>query len=517
MEKNKKTKVSRRDFLKGTAVSAAVVAGSGLLASCSNAAVTTTLPAKWDKTADVVVVGYGGAGAITAIAAREAGATVIVLEKQAVAGGSTAISGGVYYAAGTSVQTANGIVDSADKMYQHYINAGLGFNDPKQVRLAADHSAANIEKLIALGATFPSAPSVSGAEINVGSEVIARVHSVVYGDLSGGAAFFGVLNDGAKGQGAEILMETPATALVVNDKGEVVGVKANSAGTDMFIKASKAVVLTSGGFTRNDDMLRAYSEMGHYCQSLGAPNLTGDGHRMAFALGANAENISEILGIPGLTLPGAGAATYALWTFFMTIPAIFVNKKGQRFVDEYSFYDWKNTELLKQPDRYCFSVFDDSVREATATSLVGGFSADLAAEVTSGVVLKADTLEDLANQMGVPADLFVATIAKWNEDSAAGQDLAFGRTSGFGAIEKAPFYAFKTFPTMFDNSGGLKINESAQVMDVWGNPIPRLYAAGQISGGVIGEHYPGSGTALNALMTFGQIAGAAAAALTAWV
>jgi flavocytochrome c len=516
MEENKKSKITRRDFLKGTAVGAAAVAGTGLLASCAQPAVTSTLPEKWDKEADIVILGFGGAGAIAAIAAREGESTVIVLEKQAVPGGSTAVSGGVYYAANTSVQKANGIEDTADKMYQHYLNAGKGFNNPDMVRLAADRSAANVEKLIELGATFPSAPTVSGAEYNVGSEPIARVHSVVYGDMTGGGAFFNVLADAARAKGAEILMETPATSLVVNDKGEVVGVKASSAGADLYVKAKKGVVLTTGGFTRSEEMLYAFTMQGHYCQPLGALELTGDGHRMAFALGAATENISEILGIPGITLPGAAAATYALWTFFMTIPAILVNNKGQRFVDEYSFYDWKNTELLKQPDHYGFTVFDDAVREASAQSLVGGFSADLAAEVDGGVVMKADTLADLAAQMGVPADFFEATIANWNEVSAAGADAEFGRTSGFGPIEKAPFYAFKTYPTMFDNSGGLKINTSAQVIDVWGNPIPRLFAAGQISGGVIGEHYPGSGTALNALMTFGQIAAQSASALTAW-
>jgi flavocytochrome c len=508
--------VSRRDFLKGAAVGAVALSSSGLLAGCAPTATTTTLPKKWDKEADIVVVGFGGAGAAVAIAARKAGSSVVILEKREVAGGSTAICGGVYYASNTSVQKANGIVDTADKMYQHYINAGKGFNNPKLVRLAADKSAENVELLISLGADMSTPPTVSGAEYNVGSEPIARVHSTIFGDLSGGGAYFAVLEKGAKDAGAEVLMETPATKLIIDAAGQVVGVKADNAGTEMNIKAKKGVVITTGGFTRSEEMLYAFTMQGHYCQPLGAPGLDGDGHKMAFELGAATDNISEILGIPGITLPGAGAATYALWTFMMTVPAIMVNNDGMRFVDEYKFYDWKNTELLKQPDHVGFSVFDVTTRDTYKGAIVAGFSEDLAKEVTDGTVLKADTIAGLAKAMGVPAAKLEATVAKWNEDSAAGTDTLWGRTSGFGKIETAPFYAFKTFPTMFDNSGGLKINENAQVINVRGEAIGRLYAAGQVAGGVIGEHYPGSGTALNAGITFGLIAGTHASGLQAW-
>lgn len=514
MEQGKKD-MSRRSFLKGTALGAVALAGSGVLAGCTTKpAAETGLPEKWDKETDVIVIGFGGAGASAAIAVREAGAEVVVLEKQGVMGGSTATSGGVFYAAGTSVQKANGIEDSADKMYEHYMNAGKGFNDPALSRLAADASAANIDKLISLGATFPTAPSVAGAEYHVGSEPIARVHSVVYGEMTSGGAYFRVLEDGARNAGAEVMEETEAKELLVNSSKEVVGVKAVKAGTEMFIKARKGVILTTGGFTRSEEMMRAYSEQAFYCQPLGAPNLTGDGLKMAFALGAAASNIHEVLGCPGLTLPGKIAATYAFWTFG-TAPAILVNKLGRRFVDEFGFYDWKNTELLKQPDKYAFSVFDSVARDAAAGMIVMGFSNDLEQEVADGTVLKADTLAELAEKMEVPVDLFEATIARWNEDAVAGADRDFGRTLLLAPIETGPFYAFKTFPTMFDTMGGLKINENAQVIDVWGNVISRLYAAGNVAGGVLGEHYTGSGSALNAGMTFGFIAGKHAVGLEA--
>lgn len=514
MEKGTKD-ISRRSFLKGSALGAVALAGSGVLAGCTaKPVVESGLPEKWDKETDIVVIGFGGAGASAAIAAREAGAEVVVLEKQGVMGGSTATSGGLVYAAGTSVQKANGIEDSSDKMFEHYMNAGNGFNDPALSRLAADTSAANIDKLIALGASFPDAPTIAGAEYHVGSEPIARVHSVVYGEMTGGGAYFRVLEDGARNAGAEVMEETEAKELVVDGSKQVVGVKAVNAGTEMFIKARKGVILATGGFTRSEEMLRAYSEQAFYCQPLGAPNLTGDGLKMAFALGAAASNIHEVLGCPGLTLPGKIAATYAFWTFG-TAAAILVNANGERFVNEFGFYDWKNTELLKQPGRFSYSVFDAATRDAAPGMLVMGFSADLEQEVADGIVLKADTLAELAEKMGVPVDRFEAAIAKYNEDCVAGADTLFGRPFLLNPIETGPFYAFKTFPTMFDTMGGLKINENAQVIDVWGNVISRLYAAGNVAGGVLGEHYTGSGSALNAGMTFGLIAGKHASALEA--
>lgn len=511
-EEKEKNRISRRDFMKAAAIGGAAVVGSGILTGCASGS-STNLPAKWDKEADVVVVGYGGAGAISAIAALDAGAEVIVLEKREVPGGSTAICGGLIYAGGTSVQKEHGIEDSVDKMYQHYINAGKGFNDPDLVRIAVDQSASNIDKLIELGGSFPTAPSVSGAEINVGSEVIARVHGIAYGDLGGGGAYFGVLADGAKAKGAEILMETPAKSLFVNADGEVVGVMAESEGKEIAVKARKGVILTTGGFTRNKEMLKKFTRQGYYCQPLGTPGLDGDGLRMALALGADVAGICEILGIPGLTLPGAVSATYAFWTFFPDMPALLINLNGQRFVDEFAFYDWKCTELLHQPENTCFSVFDDTGLQVGAGRFVMGFSDDLQAEIDSGLVLKGDSLGELAKKMGVPEAKFEETIAKWNADAETGVDSQFGRIAGLSPLATPPFYAFQTFPTSFDNSGGLKINTNAQVVDVWGKPIPRLYAAGQVSGGVIGEHYPGSGTALNAFMTFGRIAGKNAANL----
>ena len=517
MTDEKKTttrRVSRRDFVKGAAAGATLLTGAGALAACGTTAAPGAapgVPESWDRETDVVIVGYGGAGARAAIAASDAGAEVLILEKRSVAGGASAICGGVIYAGGTSVQEANEIEDSADNLYQHYLNAGKGFIDTELARMAADSARENIDFLIGLGAEFPNPPSVSGAEFKVGSEPIARVHRVAYGDLVGGAAFFRVLADGAEERGAEVLLETPGKSLVVDGDGQVVGVVAESDGSEIYIKARKAVVLTAGGFTRSKEMLAAYTKDGYYGQPLGPEGLDGDGHRMALALGADMMNMWKIVGIFGVTPPGAVSATYA------STGGIVVNLEGKRFVDETSFYDVHSNELLEQDEGRGFSIFDEAYREAAGGPVIGAFSEDLEEEVSTGLVFKADTIGALAQQMGVPADRLEETVATWNEGVEAGEDGEFGRTARLAPIDTPPYYAFETYAAVFDTVGGAKINEKAQVVDVWGDVIPRLYAAGVNTGGLIGEYYPGSGTALNTtILTFGRVAGESAAAEEPW-
>jgi urocanate reductase len=150
------------------------------------------------------------------------------------------------------------------------------------------------------------------------------------------------------------------------------------------------------------------------------------------------------------------------------------------------------------------------------SSIVPGFSANLSTEVKAGTVIQAQTIAALATAINVDPARLQATINTWNGYAQSGQDLDFGRTAGLGTIQTPPFYAIQTFSTMFDTNGGLKINANAQVIDTSENVIPRLYAAGTNSGGVIGEYYPGSGTSLNQGLTFGRIAGAYAAKQQAW-
>ncbi len=503
---SKRNELNRREFMKDAAI-----VGTGGVTACVLGALSApaAMPEKWDRQSDIVIVGYGGAGACAAIAAREAGAEVLILEKQKNGGGNTAICGGVIYAGGTSVQKANNVADTADKLYQHFLKAGKSFVDPTLARIAADESAKNIDRLIQLGAKF-SAPVVSGAEVPAGSEPIARVHSITYGKLGGGAAFYKVLADAAQAKGTQIQLNTPVRQLIANADGEVIGVRAESEGKTIAVKARKAVVLAAGGFSRNKEMLAAYSRDGYYSPSLGVIGLTGDGIRMALALGADVTNMSKVVDDFGLTLPGAERATYA------GEGGIVVNILAKRFVDETLFYDRKAIILLQQPESRAFSIFDAAYRKARRSNIVPGFSAQLEKEVTAGTVKKADTIGALALLINVSSDTLEKTVKKWNEDVQAGADRDYGRKALLDPILTPPFYAYETLPVMFDTSGGVKVNARSQVVHVWGKVIPRLYAAGVNMGGLVGEFYPGSGSVLNGLLTFGRIAGKSAAAEKPW-
>jgi urocanate reductase len=499
--------LNRREFIKDAAIIGTGAATACLLGACSSA--PAAIPEKWDKETEIVVVGYGGAGACAAIMAREAGAEVLILEKLKTGGGNTAICGGVIYAGGTSVQKANKISDTTDKLYQHFLNAGKAFIDPALARIAADEAGKNIDWLIQLGAKF-AAPVISGAEVPAGSDPIARVHTTRYGALSGGAAFYKVLADAAQAKGAKILFNTPGKQLIGNADGEVIGIRADSGGKEITIKARKAVVLTAGGFSRNQEMLAAYTRDGFYSPSLGVPGLTGDGIRMALALGADVSNMSKVVDNFGLILPGAERATYA------GAGGIVVNILARRFVDETLFYDRKGIILLQQPEARAFSIFDEAYRKARGANIVPGFSAELDKEVATGTVKKANTLRALALHIKVPAAALEKTVTKWNEDAKAGSDSDWGRKTLLDPILIPPFYAYETFPVMFDTAGGVRINTKSQVVNVWGKIIPRLYAAGVNTGGLVGEFYPGSGAVLNGILTFGRIAGTNAAAEKPW-
>ena len=511
--------ISRRQFIgtvAGTAVVgvAAGIAGGYLSAPSTPSNQVIEVPSSWDKTADVVVVGGGVAGLSAAIAAVNAGSSVILLEKAADVGGATKMSGGLIYAANTSVQQKYGISDTVDAMIAHYTHAARGQANPGQISIAANKSADNITFMENLGAMFAK-PTVSGAEVCEGQPPIPRVHSTSTSDgkLSGGAAVISILKAGAQKAGVDILTNTAAQHLVARGGKEVLGVQALSNGATINVKAGKGVILAAGGFQGSKDMQIRFCEKAYESLPLGPPGLTGDGHLMGMAIGADTTVMHEMLGVPGLILPGAASATFIFPPEFISAPVIMVNSAGMRFVDETIYYEHRNQELLRQESYTIvgpvtvYTLFDQALLSSLGGgSIVPGFSKDLASEVSSGMVLRAQTIAGLASAMGVDQGNLSATLAKWNSYAQGGKDLDFGRTAGLGQIQTAPFYAIPTRSTMFDTKGGLKINGNAQVLDTDGNVIPRLYAAGTNSGGVLGEYYPGSGSALIQGLTIGRIA-----------
>jgi urocanate reductase len=470
------------------------------------------LPEKWDREADVVIVGAGGTGVVAAIEAASAGTRVLVVEKAPVAGGSTILSGGCVEAAGTPVQRAAGIDDdSAEKQYQFWIAAGEGRSDPELVRVMADNSAGNLQWLMEQGIEYHGLMGVT-AIAYVDPELF-ELRNHIPGPagspaMNGGAAkfYFPILYQSAEDKGAEFLLETPATSLVRDPEKGVIGVRVESDGKEMYIKAKKGVVLATSSFDYNKEMARAFSPQQLWALEAGnpisCPTNTGDGIKMAMEIGADLAGLGGTIGIPS---PGIGQAA---------APGIWVNRYGQRFINEASHYAFASRAIFNQEQHLAWAVFDDKVMQQSGAAL--GLHDVVGEGTASEAVKKANTLQDLAQILGVSAGALEATVAKWNEGAANGEDTVFGKVEGLQAIDQGPYYAVQLYETSLGALGGVTINTHAQVLDVYGMVIPRLYAGGQAAGGIMGPYYNYSGGGVGTTVCFGRIAGKNAAAEKPW-
>ncbi|MDR1183277.1 MAG: FAD-binding protein [Coriobacteriales bacterium] len=534
---------SRRDFLKGAALIGVSTLGAGLLTACNDDAAAVSgneelAPGgveSWDYEADVVVVGYGGAGAATAITAHDAGAKVIILEKMPEGGGNTAVSGGGFLCPNDAGQAYTYITKLFD-----FSNSVM---DGEIVKVFSDESVKNVEWLQSLK---------EGTEVRIyGHAGYGKVegadsqdkYQVVVSSGTAAAGLFGVYTYAVEeDRGIEVLTETSATALVVDSSGAVIGVKASNNGQDVTVKAKRAVVLTTGGYEYDDEMKRNYIK-GTPVFALGNPGNTGDGVRLAQKVGADLWHMN------GCSCP-IGIKVDDLDYGFQMMPSmpgyIWVDSTAKRFVDEADVethagllaLDWYNTKALGYPRIPAFMIFDEAGR--TAGPISGAFSfgfagkeyawsSDNSAEIEKGWIIAADTVEDLAGKLGIDPATFAETVAKWNADIKAGEDTLFERavtaeastaylsqtaTVKSAPIETAPYYAVKLYPTLLNTQGGPRRNARAQILDAFGAPIPRLYSSGEL-GCMWGLIYQGAGNNSEA-MVFGRIAGTNAAAETPW-
>ena len=513
-EKERPLKVSRRDFVKGAAVGAGLLTGAGALASCGTAAAPSApgIPAKWDREADVVIVGAGGTGIVAAIEARDAGASVLVLEKAAIVGGTTSLSGAVIQASNTDVQRAGGVEgDTPEQHYQYWITAAEGQADPELVRVLANNAPGNIQWLMDQGVEYHSVYGVDPIPYIDPNLMVNRIH--IPGPpgsqpLGGAADAFHVqiLYRVAQEKGAEFLLETPVTALVRDLEKGVLGVRAESDGEEMYVKAKKGVILATSSFDHNEEMARAFSQQQLWALEKGAvvtvPTDTGDGIKMAMEIGADLAGMGGTIGVPS---PGIGGAA---------VPGVWVNKYGQRFVNEAAHYAFACRAVFNQEQHLAWAIFDEKVKAAGGAAL--GWSDDFSEEIASGVVKTGDTLSALARALGVNGAELEATVEKWNEDVAGGGDTLFAKAVGLQAIDQGPYYAAQMSELNLGCHGGVRINTSARVLDVHGEVIPSLYAGGMVAGGLIGPYYPGSGTAVATTVCFGRIAGQNTAAEVTW-
>ncbi len=519
-EKEEVMKVSRRSFLKATATGIGTVALTGL-GTADTEATQVDQVKKWEDEAEVVVLGMGAAGLMTAITAYDKGADVLILEKapEHHAGGNTRVSGQGYWCPST---TGNAIE------YQKAMSDGYPIPD-KVAEAFHKRSIHVTEWLTEMGADMRTIPTQGEyPEFPGGAE------NVCWSEKGNGfqRLWLLMMENAFKKRKVRARYETPAVELIRDHKtGEIRGVVAESKGRKIYIKAKKAVAVCTGGFENNQEMIRDY--LGMPCgYPKGSPYNTGDGIRMAMAIGADLWHMDNQAGpdfnfrIPGkewafgynFTPPGNG------W--------IWVAKDATRFTNETYF-----TKHGKIPFHGVYihvptplpvhCVFDETMRKSGPLYPHDYFfcwwseiekykwSEDSSAEIEKGWIIKADTLKELAEKIDKKPDTLEKTVKTWNNSCVKGKDSEFDRNpKRMAPIQTPPFYAAEFVPAFTNTQGGPRRNHKAQVLDTNREPIPRLYSAGEM-GALYSWHYQGGGNILECLV-FGRIAGEQVAAEKPW-
>lgn len=511
MISEKKKGTSRRNFIKGAAAGAVGMATFGILSACSQEAKPAAAPTegpKWDKEADVVIVGAGGSGLAAAIEAVTSGASVLVLEKAEKAGGTTAVCGGIIQASATDFQKERTSFkdDNPEKHYQVWVKSGEGTVDEALIKDLAFGAPENIKWLTNFGIKFKDIYGHCHVPYIEESLYADRLHSID----GGGKALADLLLKTATEKGVAVEYQTEVTKLLTNASGEVTGVSAKKGGAELKIKAKKGVILASGGIDQNVQLAKELNPQHYWAlttqQTLVSKTNTADGIRMGMDLGA-AVFTGGTIDISLKTRAGLGNNS-------PMFPSFYVNKKGRRFVCEDTTYAFNFRAIFQQEKEWGSPTYTIFGKSSLAVKGAPWTEETVKKDIESKVVISADTIEALAEKIGVDAANLANTLKAWNADMKNKKDTQFERKTGLEPIS-GPFYAFKNTTMNLGSIGGLKINVDTQVINANGKPIPRLYAVGMNSAGWIGPYYPGSGTAIAGCMHWGRKAGRHAAKLTA--
>ena len=486
--------------------------------------------------ADVVVVGAGGAGMTAAITAAGEGKSVVILESQSMVGGNSVRATGGMNAGKTVYQDENefgesagvektlktaaekyadnetitalaktvseqwaayqanptGYFDSVELMELDTMIGGKGINDPELVETLCANSADAIDWLDEHGITLHNVSSFGGASVK-------RIHRPVNAEgktVSVGSYMIPLLEENCEKAGVKMMLDTTATEILTDANGAAVGVKATGASGETVTVNAKAVVLATGGFGANLDMVVKYKPELKGFMTTNAPGIQGQGIEMAQAIGAATVDMDQIQIHPTVEANTAALITEGL----RGDGAILINEEGKRFIDEVGTRDVVSAAEIAQTGSYSWLVVDQAM--ADASSVIQGY-------IKKGYTVTGATYEELGKAMGVDAAAFAETMDKWNGYVEAKNDPDFGRTSFANPLNTAPYYAVKVTAGVHHTMGGLKINANTEVLNEKGEVIPGLFAAGEVTGGVHGANRLG-GNAVADFTVFGRIAGAAA-------
>lgn len=438
-----------------------------------------------DTSCDVVIIGAGGAGLTAATEAAGLGKKVIVLEKMGVCGGNTISATGGLNASETSIQKKLGIEDSNDSYFNDTMKGGYNKNNPELVRNMVEKSSATVDWLISIGADLTDVGKMAGSSNS-------RTHRP-QGGAAVGAHLIPVLEEAAKKAGAEIRLNSKVTAILKDEKtGAATGVKVSAPNGDYTISA-KAVIVAAGGFGANSEMVVSYKPELAGFGTTNHKGATGDAFALMAPFNAALTQMDEIQTHPTV-VPGNGTM---ITEAVRGNGAIMVNREGKRFCTEMATRDVMSKAILEQTGKTAYLLFDQDVRESLKA--IEGY-------VKNGLLTQADTAEGLAEKLGIPSDALVSELAAYAKIQASGNDPLGRKASEMPRpLTKSPYYAVEVGPAIHHTMGGVVINTKAQVLDENGNPVPGLYAAGEVTGGIHGGNRLG-GNAVADICIYGKIA-----------
>jgi fumarate reductase flavoprotein subunit len=451
-----------------------------------------------DHTFDLVVLGSGIAGQVTAVTAVEAGLSVAMVEKATTIGGSSAMSGGWFAFCGTDEQAEAGVVDSPELFRSDLLELGRHLNDPALLDAYLERQAETYRWLKSKGVV------VREIEISSGQSA-RRSHNTEITQV------LADLHDTFTAAGGRTFTEHRGTTLCRDDSGRVTTVVVSSPNGQKAFHGRSGVVLATGGFSRGTEMLKIFAPDQLAAIPYGGRANTGDGLRMAWRLGAGLADMSFVSGTYG-SHPDTGEEFHELLTAYY-MGAVIVNRHGHRFVDESLDYKTLGREVLHQPDGLGFEIFDSQVR---AQSHRGVPLKDMDTLEELGHLHRAGTWAELAAIAGIDPEGLDATLTRYNAAVRGESSDEIGRTSlcnGVGAllpIDEPPFYAYPAKSLMTTTYCGLTITPHAEVVDVDGEVIDGLFAVGEVTGDFHGAAYM-TGTSLGKGAVFGRIAAERAA------
>ena len=502
--------------------------------------------AKADKTAngetvsydaDVVVIGAGGAGMTAAMTAADAGQKVVILESQAMVGGNSARATGGMNAAKTVYQDENefdqaagvektlataaekyadnetitalaktvseqwaayqanptGYFDSVELMELDTMVGGKGINDPELVKTLCEGTADAIDWLDENGITLHNVSSFGGASVK-------RIHRPVNEEgkvVSVGAYMIPLLQENCEKRGIDIVLNTTVDTILTDANGAAVGVSGTDKDGNTVVVNAKSVILATGGFGANLDMVTQYKPELAGFMTTNAAGAQGQGIEMATAIGAGTVDMDQIQIHPTVEANTAALITEGL----RGDGAILVNANGERFIDEVGTRDVVSAAEIAQPGSYSWLIVDQAMVDAS--SVIQGY-------IKKGYTKTGATYEELAKELDVDPATFANTMETWNGYVEAKNDPDFGRTSFANPLNNGPYYAIKVTAGVHHTMGGVTINSATEVLKEDGTVIPGLFAAGEVTGGVHGANRLG-GTAVADFVVFGRIAGESAA------